>query len=97
MEEKTCYSVPNPYFLSDRFIYAHHKKLGNVYIKLNSSEEIEEIGVNIVKRMHNTPLDKIKELRGYRKANEIEQALIEHIGEEYWYRIYRNGGKPYCL
>ena len=89
-EERTCYSVPNPYFLSDRFVYAHHKELGTVYIKLNSSEEIEEIGVDIVKRMHNTPLDKIKELRGCREANEIEQTLIEHIGEEYWHRIYRD-------
>jgi hypothetical protein len=90
MEEKTCYSVPNPYFLSDRFVYAHHKELGTVYIKLNGSEEIEEIGVDIVKRMHNTPLDKIKELWGCREANEIEQSLIEHIGEEYWYYIYKN-------
>ena len=40
--------------------------------------------------MHNTPLAKIKELRGCREANEIEQALIEHIGEEYWYHIYKN-------
>ena len=90
MEERTCYSVSNPYFLSDRFVYAHHKKLGTVYIKLNCFEEIEEIGVDIVKRMHNTPLDKIKELRGCREANELEQFLIEHIGEEYWQRIYKN-------
>ena len=85
MEERTCYTVPNPYFLSDRFVYAHHRELGTVYIKLNGSEEIEEIGVDIVKRMHNTPLEKIKELHGFREANGIEQTLIEHIGEEYWY------------
>ena len=91
MEERTCYSVSNPYFLSDRFVYAHHKEFGTVYIKLNGSEEIEEIEVDIVKRMHNTPLDKIKELWGCREANEIEQTLIEHIGEEYWQRIYKNG------
>lgn len=89
MKDKTIYSVPNPYFLSDRFVYAHHKELGMVYIKLNGSEEIEEIGVDIVKRMHNTPLDKIKELYGCREANEIEQFLIEHVGEEYWCRMYR--------
>lgn len=88
MEDKICYSVPNPYLLGDRFVYAHHKELDTVYIKLNSSEEIEEIGIDIVKRMHNTPLDKIKELWGCREANEIEQTLIEHIGEEYWYHIY---------
>ena len=85
MEERTCYSVPNPYFLSDRFVYAHHRELGTVYIKLNGYEEIEEIGVDIVKRMHNTPLEKIRELHGFREANRIEQTLIEHIGEEYWY------------
>ena len=85
MEERTCYSVPNPYFLGDRFVYAHHRDLGTVYIKLNGSEEIEEIGVDIVKRMHNTPLEKIRELYGFREANGIEQTLIEHIGEEYWY------------
>ena len=90
MEERTCYRVPNPYFLSDRFVYAHHKELGTVYIKLNCFDEIDEIGVDIVKRMHNTPLDKIKELRGCREANEIEQTFIEHIGEEYWYSIYRD-------
>ena len=93
MEEKTCYSVPNPYFLSDRFVYAYHKKLGTVYVKLNGSEEIEEIGVDIVKRMHNTPLDRIKELLGFREANELEQAIIEHIGEEYWHRVYETVNK----
>lgn len=82
-----AYSVPNPFFLSDRFVFVHHETFGTVYIKLNRFEEIEEIGVDIVKRMHYTPLDKIKELRGCREANEIEQSLIEHIGEEYWCHI----------
>ena len=54
MEERTCYSVPNPYFLSDRFVYAHHKELGTVYIKLNGSEEIEEIGVDVCTIHHLT-------------------------------------------
>lgn len=87
---ENCYSVPNPYFLSDRFVYAYHKKLGTVYVKLNGSKEIEEIGVDIVKRMHNTPLDRIKELLGFREANELEQAIIERIGEEYWNRVHKN-------
>lgn len=90
MVERGCYSVPNPYFLSDRFVYAHHTELGTVYIKLNCADDIEEIGIDIVKRMHNTPLDKIKELRGWREANEIEGDIFDHIGEEYWQRIYRN-------
>jgi hypothetical protein len=88
IEDNIYYSVPNPYFLSDKFVYTHHKELGTVYIKLNCAEEIEEIGINIVKRMHNTPLDKIKELRGYREANEIEQTLIKHISEEYWHHVH---------
>lgn len=83
------YCVPNPFFLSDRFVFAHHKELGTVYIKLNCSDEIEEIGIDITKRMHNTPLEDIKILRGYREANDIEYFLIEHIGREYWYHINR--------
>lgn len=47
--------------------------------------------------MHNTPLDKIKELRGCREANEIEQTLIEHIGEEYWHRIYRDSKQDWDM
>ena len=81
------YCVPNPFFLSDRFVFAHHETLGTVYIKLNGSDEIEEIGVDITKRMHNTTLEDIKTLRGCREANEIESFLIEHIGEEYWCHI----------
>ena len=81
------YCVPNPFFLSDRFVFAHHETLGTVYIKLNCCDEIEEIGIDITKRMHNTSLGDIKFLRGYREANGIEIFLIEHIGAEYWYHI----------
>lgn len=82
------YCVPNPFFLADRFVFAHHETFGTVYIKLNGFDEIEEIGVDITKRMHNTSLEDIKTLRGYREANDIEVFLIEHIGEECWSHIH---------
>ena len=82
-----AYCVPNPFFLSDRFVFAHHETFGTVYIKLNYDDKVEEIGIDITKRMHNTSLVGIKMLRGYREANEIESFIIEHIGEEYWYHI----------
>lgn len=81
------YCVPNPFFLSDRFVFAHHKTFGTVYVKLNYHDEVEEIGIDITKRMHNTSLEDIKTLYGYREANDIELFLIEHIGEEYWCHI----------
>ncbi len=31
MKSKEIYTVPNPYFLSDKFIYYKHKDLGTVY------------------------------------------------------------------
>lgn len=82
------YSVPNPYFYSDRFVFCMHKDLGTVYIKLNSANEIEEIGIDIEKRMH-TPLNQIKKLWDFHNANEIEEMLINHIGEEYWQYMHK--------
>lgn len=81
------YSVPNPFWLSDRFVYTAHDDFGTVYVKLNCEDEIEEIGTDISKRMHNTPLEDIAKLQGHRLANEVECNAIDFIGEEYWCQI----------
>lgn len=82
MRDKAC---PN-----SEWNHGYVKACESIISFLNTFEEIEEIGVDIVKRMHNTPLDNIKFLNGHREANKIEKELIGHIGEEYWHRVYKN-------
>ena len=90
MNEK-IYAVPNPMWLSDTFVFRKHedKKLGTVYIKLNHENKIEEVGINIEDRMHNTPLESILTKKSCQEANELQKTILNSIGDEYWYEVLR--------
>ena len=49
------YAVANPMWYADTFIFSYMKDFGcYVYVKVNHANKIEEIGINLEKRMHNT-------------------------------------------
>lgn len=45
------YETPNPFFLSDIFVFAEVEEIGLCYIKVNCFNRIEEIGFDIQRRM----------------------------------------------
>ena len=77
--------VANPMWYSDTFIFREHKELGTtVYIKVNHKGKIEEIGVDIRKRMHFRD-DVISKAVEASKANTEK---LNYIGDEYWWHVY---------
>ena len=74
----------NPMWLADTFVFKEHKDLGTVYIKVNHQGKIEEIGVNIRKRMH-MPDDAVLNAEPATKSNIRKLNLI---GDEYWWGIH---------
>lgn len=53
------YEIENPFWLSDIFIFEYIDKVGYCYVKVNYQDKIEEIGINISKRMHNQSIANI--------------------------------------
>lgn len=82
------YEIMNPYFLADTFVFKVVKDKDSclygktVYVKVNTDNKIEEIGIDIEKRMHNIPLDKLIE-KSNEATKEHKQAL-RCIGSEYF-------------
>lgn len=80
------YAMRNPAFLSDTFVFKHITDVwgcGTVdewfYIKLNSKNKIEEIGINIESRiMQPINKDSLKE------ANPTQKRIFNIIGTEFW-------------
>ena len=83
------YQVPNPLWLSDVFIFKEKKDIGTVYVKVNSQNRIEEIGIDIERRLHYLPMDKIFELWGFKEAKPLYRSILNRIGDEYWRSIKR--------
>ena len=82
------FQVPNPFWLSDTFIYKFKQDLGNtVYVKVNGNHKIEEIGIDIEKRMHNAPLSEIEKLKDCKEATRLNKSILNRIGDEYWWLI----------
>lgn len=78
------YQIANPMWLSDTFVFKERKELGTVYIKVNYKGNIEEIGVDIRKRMHfrDDVISKAKE------ASKTNKAKLNTIWDEYWWHVH---------
>lgn len=83
------YECANPFWLSDIFIFKVHKNLGTVYVKINCHNKIEEIGVDIERRMHNTSLEDIKKKDLCKPATKFHRSILNRIGDEYWYMLFK--------
>lgn len=85
-----AYQVPNPLWLSDTFIFMEHREIGTfVYVKVNYHNKIEEIGIDIERRLHGRTLDIIKQLYGFKEATPLYKSILNRIGDEYWRSIKR--------
>jgi hypothetical protein len=78
------YETPNPFFLSDIFVFAEVEKIGLCYIKVNCFNRIEEIGFDIQRRMCR-PIEDIMQYA--KKAAKIRRHIFNSIDIEYWGKI----------
>ena len=82
---KKIYAVVNPMWCADTFIFSYREDFGcYVYVKVNIYNKIEEIGINLEKRMHNTRFEDIDKT----EASRLQKSIFNRIGEEYWWGLY---------
>nr|DAP29143.1 MAG TPA: Protein of unknown function (DUF2400) [Bacteriophage sp.] len=85
------YQIANPFFLSDMFIFGNIAEIGFCYIKINCRCQIEEIGVDIEKRMHNTHIEKI--ISQSQTATVKHRHLFTSISAEFWHKVLKDQRK----
>lgn len=84
---KKIYAVENPMWLADTFIFSYFEDLGcYVYVKVNHRNKIEEIGIDIEERMHNTRVEDMKK----REATRLQKYIFNRIDIEYWCKVYND-------
>lgn len=87
-QKKVIYAVSNPFWLSDTFIFSYIEEMKKyVYIKINYNNKIEEIDIDIEKRMHNTP---VSEIKNKKEATKLQREIFNRIGNEYWWKMYNH-------
>ena len=74
------YEIENPFWLSDIFIFEYIDKVGYCYVKVNYQDKIEEIGINISKRMHNQSIANIL-LKAKKATNNHKSIFLMFIQE----------------
>lgn len=88
MARREIYSVPNPFWLSDTFIFSFEKNMGcYIFVKVNYENKIEEIGIDLEKRMHHTRFEDMKDVE---EATKLERSIFNRIGDEYWWGLFNN-------
>lgn len=57
--------------------------------KVNYVNKIEEIGIDLEKRMHNTKFEDMDKT----EASRLQKSIFNRIGEEYWWGLYNSISK----
>ena len=84
---KKIYAVANPMWYADTFIFSYFEDIGSyVYVKINHNNKIEEIGINIEERMHNTRIEDMKK----EEATRLQKSIFNRIDGEYWCKLYND-------
>ncbi len=79
------YATANPMWYADTFIFSYMEDFGcYVYVKVNIDNKIEEIGINLEKRMHNKKFEDIYKT----DASSLQKSIFNRIGKEYWCGLY---------
>ena len=85
------WSIRNPMWLADTFVFAYHNDFKcYVYIKVNFENKIEEVGIDLERRMHGV---KFENMLSKEKASELHKSIFNCIGDEYWHKMNRYYGK----
>ena len=74
------FTLPNPVFLSDTFIFDTTGK----FIKVNYYNKIEEIGTDIGERLHGMNIETILGHKNCHKACKRYKRMLKMIGDEYF-------------
>lgn len=83
MAKKNIYCIDNPWFLADTFVFSEVDGY-YVFIKINNSNKIEDIGSDISKRM-STNIHSIIENAAI--ANRLQASIFRRIDKEYWWKL----------
>ena len=87
---KKIYAVANPMWYADTYIFAYMEDFGcYVYVKVNNVNKIEEIGINLENRMHNTRFEDMDKT----EASRLQKSIFNIIGEGYWWGLYNSISK----
>ena len=92
ISDEEIYEIDNPYFLSDVFIFCKKHlsvfMIGEVdmvcFIKVNHSNQIEEIGTDFEKRFHGNDINVILKRDDIRYANDLHKIMFSIISDEFW-------------
>lgn len=75
---------------ADTFVFSYFEEFGSyVYVKINHNNKIEEIGINLEVRMHNTRFEDMDK----QEATRLQKSIFNRIDEEYWWHIYNQHQK----
>ena len=82
---KKIYVVSNPLWYADTFIFSYMEDFGSyVYVKVNHINKIEEFGINLEMRMHNTKFEDMNKT----EASRLHKSIFNRISKEYWRSLY---------
>ena len=82
---RRIYAVSNPIWCADTFIFSYMEDFGcYVYAKVNHVNKIEELGINLEMRMHNTKFEDMNKT----EASRLHKSIFNRIGKEYWWKLY---------
>lgn len=81
------YEINNPFFLSDIFVFGEIEDIGPCYVKLNCRNQIEEIGVDIQKRMRRSIEDIMNRAK---QTTKLRRHIFTSISIEYWVKIQKD-------
>lgn len=81
------FEIPNPFWLSDTFIFSEIEDIGFCYIKVNYRNKIEEIGIDFSGRFHHRAIEDIINDKNCIKASKPHRSIFNRIDMEYWYGL----------
>ena len=85
-----AFQINNPLWFSDTFVFMKYDfdgHMSTVYVKLNNMNKIEEIGIDIISRLHVKSMEDMMSIGPYTKATRLQYSIINRFGEEYWWSI----------